>query len=180
MEAPRGRPTGGGIDPSSPSTLPCAPTQGAEGSPAAPGRSPPAAPLLLAPSPSSRSEFSFEAGAVCRVLGDPPPAPSPPLGRYRPLTNASSQEGLAGTPSPKSCPSSDSSPGFARRDAWLQRHSEGELLPPGPLPTSWCGGRRVTPHPHPADDSRDMSPPEPASPTVGLDKKTRRKFLDLG
>uniref|UniRef100_A0A669Q2L8 Sterile alpha motif domain containing 14 n=1 Tax=Phasianus colchicus TaxID=9054 RepID=A0A669Q2L8_PHACC len=63
-------------------------------------------------------------------------------------------EGLAGTPSPKSCPSSDSSPGFARRDAWLQRHSE--------------------------DDSRDMSPPEPASPTVGLDKKTRRKFLDLG
>ncbi|XP_042747321.1 sterile alpha motif domain-containing protein 14, partial [Lagopus leucura] len=127
---------------------------GAEGSPAAPGRSPPAAPLLLAPSPSSRSEFSFEAGAVCRVLGDPTPAPSPPLGRYRPLTNASSQEGLAGTPSPKSCPSSDSSPGFARRDAWLQRHSE--------------------------DDSRDMSPPEPASPTVGLDKKTRRKFLDLG
>ncbi|KAM9657756.1 sterile alpha motif domain-containing protein 14 isoform 1-T1 [Morphnus guianensis] len=63
-------------------------------------------------------------------------------------------EGLAGTPSPKSCHSSDSSPGFARRDAWPQRHSE--------------------------DDSRDMSPPEPASPTVGLDKKTRRKFLDLG
>uniref|UniRef100_A0A8C5IVS6 Sterile alpha motif domain containing 14 n=1 Tax=Junco hyemalis TaxID=40217 RepID=A0A8C5IVS6_JUNHY len=25
-----------------------------------------------------------------------------------------------------------------------------------------------------------MSPPSPASPTVGLDKKTRRKFLDLG
>ncbi|XP_061873435.1 sterile alpha motif domain-containing protein 14 isoform X2 [Colius striatus] len=63
-------------------------------------------------------------------------------------------EGLVGTPSPKSCHSSDSSPGFARRDARLQRHSE--------------------------DDSRDMSPPEPASPTVGLDKKTRRKFLDLG
>ncbi|XP_008570037.1 PREDICTED: neurabin-2-like [Galeopterus variegatus] len=30
------------------------------------------------------------------------------------------------------------------------------------------------------DDSRDASPPEPASPTIGLDKKTRRKFLDLG
>uniref|UniRef100_A0A8D0EG05 Sterile alpha motif domain containing 14 n=1 Tax=Strix occidentalis caurina TaxID=311401 RepID=A0A8D0EG05_STROC len=97
--------------------------------------------------------FSFEAGAVRRALGDPP-ASSPPLSRYRPLTNASSQEGLAGTPSPKSCHSSDSSPGFARRDARPQRHSE--------------------------DDSRDMSPPEPASPTVGLDKKTRRKFLDLG
>ncbi|KFQ96604.1 Sterile alpha motif domain-containing protein 14, partial [Nipponia nippon] len=77
-----------------------------------------------------------------------PPTP------YRPLPNASSQEGLAGPPSPKSCHSSDSSPGFARRDARPQRHSE--------------------------DDSRDMSPPEPASPTVGLDKKTRRKFLDLG
>ncbi|XP_032058591.1 sterile alpha motif domain-containing protein 14 isoform X1 [Aythya fuligula] len=128
---------------------------GAEGSPVAPGRSPPAAPPLSAPSPFSRgAEFSFEAGAVRRALGEPPPAPSPPLSRYRPLTNASSQEGLAGTPSPKSCPSSDSSPGFARRDARPQRHSE--------------------------DDSRDMSPPEPASPTVGLDKKTRRKFLDLG
>ncbi|XP_068027376.1 LOW QUALITY PROTEIN: sterile alpha motif domain-containing protein 14 [Melanerpes formicivorus] len=63
---------------------------------------------------------------------------------YQPLTNTS----------PKSCHSSDSSPGFARRDARPQRHSE--------------------------DDSRDMSPPEPGSPTVGLDKKTRRKFLDLG
>lgn len=118
---------------------------------------------------------------MCRVLGDPPPAPSPPLGRYRPLTNASSQEGLAGTPSPKSCPSSDSSPGFARRDAWLQRHSEGEPPPPQPpARTMVWGGRGVTPHPHPTDDSRDVSPPEPASPTVGLDKKTRRKFLDLG
>ncbi|XP_075299760.1 sterile alpha motif domain-containing protein 14 isoform X2 [Opisthocomus hoazin] len=100
------------------------------------------------------SPFSFEAGAVRWVLGDPPAPSSPPLSRYRPLTNASSQEGLAGTPSPKSCHSSDSSPGFARRDARPQRHSE--------------------------DDSRDVSPPEPASPTVGLDKKTRRKFLDLG
>ncbi|XP_064030758.1 sterile alpha motif domain-containing protein 14 isoform X2 [Pogoniulus pusillus] len=63
-------------------------------------------------------------------------------------------EGLVGTPSPKSCHSSDSSPGFARRDARPQRHSE--------------------------DDSRDMSPPELASPTLALDKKTRRKFLDLG
>ncbi|ERE69283.1 neurabin-2-like protein [Cricetulus griseus] len=34
--------------------------------------------------------------------------------------------------------------------------------------------------PHSEDDSRDASPPEPASPTIGLDKKTRRKFLDLG
>ncbi|KAM8795248.1 sterile alpha motif domain-containing protein 14 [Eudromia elegans] len=106
------------------------------GSPGAPGgRS----------SPFGRGADSSREGA-----GEPG-GPWAPRGRYRPLSNASSQEGLAGTPSPKSCPSSDSSPGFARRDA---RHSE--------------------------DDSRDMSPPEAASPTVGLDKKTRRKFLDLG
>ncbi|OPJ76683.1 sterile alpha motif domain-containing protein 14-like isoform B [Patagioenas fasciata monilis] len=103
-----------------------------------------------APSPFSRgAEFSFEAGGARRALGDPP-GPSPPLSRYRPLTDAWCHEGLAGPPSPRSCPSSDSSPGFARP----QRHSE--------------------------DDSRDTSPPEPASPTVGLDKRTRRKFLDLG
>ncbi|XP_064492346.1 neurabin-2 [Pseudopipra pipra] len=106
------------------------------------------------PSPFSRAgDFSFDGGAGRAALGDPP-APTTPLSRYRPLTNTSSQEGLSGPTVPKSCPSSDSSPGFARRDARPRQHSE--------------------------DDSRDMSPPEPASPTVGLDKKTRRKFLDLG
>lgn len=76
-----------------------------------------------------------------REVGDPP-ASSPPLSRYRPLTNASSQEGLAGTPSPKSCHSSDSSPGFARRDAWPQRHSEGETptLRNPPAPTWGTSG----------------------------------------
>ncbi|XP_027598144.2 neurabin-2 [Pipra filicauda] len=106
------------------------------------------------PSPfSCAGDFSFDGGAGRAALGDPP-APTTPLSRYRPLTNTSSQEGLSGPAVPKSCPSSDSSPGFARRDARPRQHSE--------------------------DDSRDMSPPEPASPTVGLDKKTRRKFLDLG
>ncbi|XP_068068059.1 sterile alpha motif domain-containing protein 14 isoform X2 [Anomalospiza imberbis] len=107
-----------------------------------------------APSPFSRTDgFSFEPGVARPGLGDPP-APTPPLSRYRPLTNTPSQEGLSGPPAPQSCPSSDSSPGFARRDRRPRQHSE--------------------------DDSRDMSPPSPASPTVGLDKKTRRKFLDLG
>ncbi|KAM6399212.1 LOW QUALITY PROTEIN: sterile alpha motif domain-containing protein 14 [Rhynochetos jubatus] len=123
-------------------------TEGDEGPepPGAEGDGGPPAPLPF----SRRAEFSFEAVG----LGDPPGPPRRPSALSGTLTNASSQEGLAGTPSPKSCPSSDSSPGFARRDARPQRHSE--------------------------DDSRDMSPPEPASPTVGLDKKTRRKFLDLG
>ncbi|XP_014116464.1 PREDICTED: sterile alpha motif domain-containing protein 14 [Pseudopodoces humilis] len=106
------------------------------------------------PSPFSRTDgFSFEPGVARPGLGDAP-APTPPLSRYRPLTNTPSQEGLSGPSAPQSCPSSDSSPGFARRDPRPRQHSE--------------------------DDSRDMSPPEPASPTVGLDKKTRRKFLDLG
>lgn len=113
-----------------------------------------------APSPFSRGvEFSFEAGAVRRGLGDPP-ASSPPLSRYRPLTNASSQEGLAGTPSPKSCHSSDSSPGFARRDAWPQRHSEGEHPPPppDPPPPGW-GARRDPGNPqHPCEGQWVTSP----------------------
>uniref|UniRef100_A0A7M4FVZ2 Sterile alpha motif domain containing 14 n=1 Tax=Crocodylus porosus TaxID=8502 RepID=A0A7M4FVZ2_CROPO len=102
------------------------------------------------------TEFSFETAVVRRTLEEDE-QPSSPLIRYRPLTNVSSQEALGGTPtssSPKSCHSSDSSPIYARRDHRPERHSE--------------------------DDSRDTSPPEPASPTIGLDKKTRRKFLDLG
>ncbi|XP_034271343.2 sterile alpha motif domain-containing protein 14 isoform X4 [Pantherophis guttatus] len=97
-------------------------------------------------------EFSFDASTVQRSL-EQEELSSSPLIRYRPLTNTLSQEGLGSTPtssSPRSCPSSDSSPIYARRE----RHSE--------------------------DDSRDASPPELESPTIGLDKKTRRKFLDLG
>ncbi|XP_053120839.1 sterile alpha motif domain-containing protein 14 isoform X2 [Hemicordylus capensis] len=109
---------------------------------------------LSGSSPFARTaEFSFDTSTVRRSLDPEDQQPSSPLIRYRPLTNTSSQEALGGTPtssSPKSCHSSDSSPIYARRE----RHSE--------------------------DDSRDTSPPEPASPTIGLDKKTRRKFLDLG
>ncbi|KAG8140135.1 hypothetical protein E2320_002867 [Naja naja] len=114
--------------------------------------------LHASASPSSSSvftrtiEFSFDASTVQRSL-EQEDLSSSPLIRYRPLTNTLSQEGLGSTPissSPRSCPSSDSSPIYARRE----RHSE--------------------------DDSRDASPPELESPTIGLDKKTRRKFLDLG
>ncbi|XP_073181674.1 sterile alpha motif domain-containing protein 14 isoform X4 [Lepidochelys kempii] len=99
------------------------------------------------------TEFSFDASVVRRTLEEDE-QPSSPLIRYRPLTNASSQEALGCTPTsspPKSCHSSDSSPIYARRDRRAEQHSED-----------------------------DTSPPEPASPTIGLDKKTRRKFLDLG
>ncbi|XP_030397573.1 neurabin-2 [Gopherus evgoodei] len=99
------------------------------------------------------TEFSFDAAVVRRTLEEDE-QPSSPLIRYQPLTNASSQEALGCTPTsspPKSCHSSDSSPIYTRRDRRAERHSED-----------------------------DTSPSEPASPTIGLDKKTRRKFLDLG
>uniref|UniRef100_A0A7N8YMM8 SAM domain-containing protein n=1 Tax=Mastacembelus armatus TaxID=205130 RepID=A0A7N8YMM8_9TELE len=83
---------------------------------------------------------------------------SPPRGRYRQLTNATSQEALV-TPSSspsKSCPSSDCSPVYMRRN----RRPDSEVLV--------------------SDTSRDPSPADPASPTVVFDKKTKRRFLDLG
>uniref|UniRef100_K7GAP2 Uncharacterized protein n=1 Tax=Pelodiscus sinensis TaxID=13735 RepID=K7GAP2_PELSI len=121
-------------------------------------RSPLHASLQASPLSSSSpflraTEFSFDASVVRRTLEEDE-QPSSPLTRYQPLTNASSQEALGCTPTsspPKSCHSSDSSPIYTRRDRRAERHSED-----------------------------DASPPEPASPTIGLDKKTRRKFLDLG
>uniref|UniRef100_A0A673AYH2 Sterile alpha motif domain containing 14 n=1 Tax=Sphaeramia orbicularis TaxID=375764 RepID=A0A673AYH2_9TELE len=77
-----------------------------------------------------------------------------PRGRYHQLTNATSQEALV-TPSSalfKSGPSPDCSPVYLRRS----RRPDSE------------------------DSSRDSSPAEPRSPTVVLDKKTKRRFLDLG
>uniref|UniRef100_A0A3Q0T9T4 Sterile alpha motif domain containing 14 n=1 Tax=Amphilophus citrinellus TaxID=61819 RepID=A0A3Q0T9T4_AMPCI len=73
----------------------------------------------------------------------------PPRGRYRQLTNATSQEALV-TPSSspsKSCPSTDSSPVYMRRNR--RPDSEGTHL-------------------------RDTSPADPGSPTVIFDKKTKR------
>uniref|UniRef100_A0A3B5MSX9 SAM domain-containing protein n=1 Tax=Xiphophorus couchianus TaxID=32473 RepID=A0A3B5MSX9_9TELE len=83
---------------------------------------------------------------------------APPRGRYHQLTNATSQEALV-TPSSspsKSCPSSDCSPVYMRRN----RRPDSEVLV--------------------SDTSRDTSPADPGSPTVVFDKKTKRRFLDLG
>uniref|UniRef100_G1RCE2 SAM domain-containing protein n=1 Tax=Nomascus leucogenys TaxID=61853 RepID=G1RCE2_NOMLE len=63
-----------------------------------------------------------------------------------------------------------------------QEAEAGELLEPG-RQRLHLGNKSKTQFPSSSpwkDDSRDASPPEPASPTIGLDKKTRRKFLDLG
>ncbi|MGH0132865.1 UNVERIFIED_CONTAM: hypothetical protein FKN15_000952 [Acipenser sinensis] len=120
------------------------------------GSSPSPDSLLSSSSPLLRgTAFSFDTSVVRRTLEMGETPPSAPCARYQPLTNASSQEALGSTPtsSPsKSCPSSDSSPIYVRRE----RRTESE------------------------DDSRDTSPADPGSPTVVLDKKTRRRFLDLG
>ncbi|XP_011363379.1 sterile alpha motif domain-containing protein 14 isoform X1 [Pteropus vampyrus] len=112
-------------------------------------------PLHSGPGSPAGGSFCLDPPGLRRSLDEDEPPPSP-LTRYRPLHNAASHEGLAAASCspPRSAPSSDSSPSFVRRHPRAEPHSE--------------------------DDSRDASPPEPASPTIGLDKKTRRKFLDLG
>uniref|UniRef100_A0A8C9IH32 Sterile alpha motif domain containing 14 n=1 Tax=Piliocolobus tephrosceles TaxID=591936 RepID=A0A8C9IH32_9PRIM len=112
-------------------------------------------PLHSGPGSPAGGSFCLDPPGLRRSLDEDEPPPSP-LTRYRPLHNAASHEGLAAASCspPRSAPSSDSSPSFVRRHPRAEPHSE--------------------------DDSHDASPPEPASPTIGLDKKTRRKFLDLG
>ncbi|XP_068581815.1 sterile alpha motif domain-containing protein 14 [Cebidichthys violaceus] len=126
-------------------------------------------PLHLAmhgPSPSPDSllsvrspAFSFDSSLVRRSPEDEGASlAAPPRGRYRQLTNATSQEALV-TPSSspsQSCPSSDCSRVYMRRS----RRPDSEVLV--------------------SDSSRDTSPADPGSPTVVFDKKTKRRFLDLG
>ncbi|XP_043911082.1 sterile alpha motif domain-containing protein 14 [Protopterus annectens] len=113
--------------------------------------------VLSSSSPLLRgTAFSFDTSIVRRTLEEGEQVSSP-VARYQPLTNASSQEALGSSPtsSPsKSCQSSDSSPVYVRRERRMGRHSE--------------------------DECRDSGPGEAGSPTLGLDKKTKRKFLDLG
>ncbi|XP_035261482.1 sterile alpha motif domain-containing protein 14 isoform X1 [Anguilla anguilla] len=113
---------------------------------------------LLSSSPVPRGPaFTFDAALVRRAPGEGEAASPAPKGRYKQLTNTSSQEALCSSPtsSPsRSCPSSDGSPLYARQE----RRPEGE-------------GQ---------DDAHDRSLVEPDSPTVILDKKTKRRFLDLG
>ncbi|XP_072417769.1 sterile alpha motif domain-containing protein 14 isoform X2 [Chiloscyllium punctatum] len=123
------------------------------------GSSPSSESAISSASPSQRaSSFSFDVNIVRRTFEEGEQA-SMVMSRYQTLTDASSQEALGLTPtsSPsKSCHSSDTSPVHMRRERRTEKHSEG------------------------SGESKETSPAEPASPTVGLDRKTRRKFLDLG
>ncbi|KAM8845211.1 sterile alpha motif domain-containing protein 14 isoform 3-T3 [Spinachia spinachia] len=83
---------------------------------------------------------------------------APQRGRYHQLTNATSQEALV-TPSSspsRYCPSSDCSRVYMRRS----RRPDSEVLV--------------------SDSSQDTSPADADSSTVVFDKKTKRRFLDLG
>ncbi|XP_045896831.1 sterile alpha motif domain-containing protein 14 [Micropterus dolomieu] len=119
------------------------------------GSSPSPDSLLSARSPA----FSFDTSLSRRSPEDEgEPLAAPPRGRYHQLTNATSQEALV-TPSSspsRSCPSSDCSRVYMRRS----RRPDSEVLV--------------------SDSSRDPSPADPGSPTVVFDKKTKRRFLDLG
>ncbi|KAM9345851.1 sterile alpha motif domain-containing protein 14 [Symphorus nematophorus] len=119
------------------------------------GSSPSPDSLLSARSPA----FSFDTSLVRRSPEDEgAPLVAPPRGRYHQLTNATSQEALV-TPSSspsRSCPASDCSRVYMRRS----RRPDSEVLV--------------------SDSSRDTSPADPGSPTVVFDKKTKRRFLDLG
>ncbi|TDH03592.1 hypothetical protein EPR50_G00165130 [Perca flavescens] len=104
------------------------------------------------PSPDSllsarSSAFSFDTSLVRgSPEDDAAPLAPPPRGRYRQLTNATSQEPLV---TPNSSPT-------RRRN----RRPDSEVLV--------------------SDSSRDTSPADPGSPNVVFDKKTKRRFLDLG
>ncbi|KAG7504904.1 sterile alpha motif domain-containing protein 14 [Solea senegalensis] len=103
--------------------------------------------LLSARSPA----FSFDTSLVRRSPEDGGTSLAPPpRGRYHQLTNATSQEVLVtpGSSSSKSCPSSDGSPVYLRRN----RRPDSEVLVSG----------------------------DSDSPTIVFDKKTKRRFLDLG
>ncbi|XP_054464218.1 sterile alpha motif domain-containing protein 14 [Anoplopoma fimbria] len=119
------------------------------------GSSPSPDSLLTSRSPA----FSFDSSLVRRSPEDEGASlAAPPRGRYRQLTNATSQEALV-TPSSspsRSCPSSDCSRVYMRRS----RRPDSEVLV--------------------SDSSRDTSPADPDSPNVVFDKKTKRRFLDLG
>ncbi|XP_010873025.1 sterile alpha motif domain-containing protein 14 [Esox lucius] len=126
------------------------------------GSSPSPDSLLSLSSPCStlRSPaFSFDTSSLRRSPEEGGTGSPAPRGRYRLLTNATSQEALVTTPasSPsKSCPSSDCSPVYMRRE----RRPESEVLV--------------------SDGSRDTSPAESGNPGLIFDKKTKRRFLDLG
>ncbi|KAK5885674.1 hypothetical protein CesoFtcFv8_019363 [Champsocephalus esox] len=110
---------------------------------------------------SARSPaFSFDSSLVRRSPDhEGVSLAAPPRGRYRQLTNATSQEALvtpSSPPSSRSCPPTDCPRVYMRRS----RRPDSEVLV--------------------SDSSRDTSPGDPGSPTVVFDKKTKRRFLDLG
>ncbi|TRY95799.1 hypothetical protein DNTS_008332 [Danionella cerebrum] len=128
----------------------------------------PSSDLLLSSPPSRRDRaFTFD---PCAAVGEREVQDE--RMSYRHLLSASSQETLPLTPlkSPsRPCVQSEtSSPAHLCQTEHLKiREGSQPLLHYGEYSQS-------------EDDSHDTGPDEPESPTVLLDKKTRRRFLDLG
>ncbi|XDV44875.1 hypothetical protein PO909_013093 [Leuciscus waleckii] len=124
---------------------------------------------LLLSSPSSRRDQSFTFDPYT-VVGEREVQDE--RRSYRHLLNTSSQETLHLTRSKSPCRpcvhSETSSPAHrCETDNLKSREGSQPLLHYGEYSQS-------------EDDSHDTGPDEPESPTVLLDKKTRRRFLDLG
>ncbi|XP_024140177.1 sterile alpha motif domain-containing protein 14 isoform X1 [Oryzias melastigma] len=121
-------------------------------------------PLHLVPGSSPFSEssqspaFSFESSSRGRAPENRgTPLAAPQKGRYHQLINATSQEALVSpSSSQKSSLSSDGSPVHLRRSKW----PEADVLV--------------------SDGGCDCGVGDSGGPTVVFDKKTKRRFLDLG
>ncbi|KAG7492377.1 hypothetical protein MATL_G00013510 [Megalops atlanticus] len=147
------------------------------------GSSPSPDSLLSSSSPILRSPaFIFDASLVRRAPEEGEVASPAPCSRYRQLSNASSQEALCsppnGSPS-KSCPSSYSSPVYIRRCTSAGAPQRLASMVSGKVSVLLVSHHSDW-HTPARDDCHDRSPGEPSNPTVILDKKAKRRFLDLG
>ncbi|KAL2101899.1 hypothetical protein ACEWY4_003660 [Coilia grayii] len=140
-----------------------------------------ASPDLPSSSPAQRSRaFTFDPCMVAPTLAEV-------RRRHRPLQSDSSQEALLLTPttSPAQDPAANALP--SSRDMSQQEEplskENGSRLHDGDKPHLHQGAQdhlHQGDHSQSEDDSHDTGTDEPGSPTVLLDKKTKRRFLDLG
>ncbi|XP_030630896.1 sterile alpha motif domain-containing protein 14 [Chanos chanos] len=135
----------------------------------------PSSDLLLSSSPPRRERaFTFD---TCQQKDN-----REAQGRrgYRHLLNTSSQEALLPMPSSspsRTCAKSEtSSPAHVPSGEQVRTH---QVEHTNRQQTDYTQLHQED-NSHSEDDSHDIGPDEPGSPTVLLDKKSRRRFLDLG
>ncbi|XP_063069091.1 sterile alpha motif domain-containing protein 14 [Engraulis encrasicolus] len=139
-----------------------------------------ASPDLQSSSPAQRTRaFTFDPCMVGPTLAEV-------RRRHRPLQSDSSQEALLLTPasSPPQGPVEEADAVPGSRDTSQQKDKQalsknGSALHDGDKQGAQ-GHLQQGDHSQSEDDSHDTGTDEPGSPTVLLDKKTKRRFLDLG